>query len=309
MQRLVFLGLTCDSTLLAFLLPPDKVKKFSFLRENILSCKHVTIVCLQKLIGKCVSFSLVVPAAKLFTREMNIAMTRAMRFKQLVKIVGPLREEILYWRFLDQWNGHMTWHEERHITVSVASDASGSGWGGTLLGNNGCVMKEIRDSWREPTLPQPIHVKETIALSHTLLALAEEVRNHRVDVFVVSRLLLDCWERQYTRSPEMLDALKQLFWVTVRLNVALSLEYVPTGWNPAGSPSRRVSDQDCSIAPHVWLTLQRVFGGKHGHTCDLMALDSNAQCDMQGNPLPHFAPARLPTPSRLICFPKRFPWM
>ena len=88
-QRLVFLGLTCDSTLLAFLLPSDKVQKFSILRESILSRKYVTIISLQKLIGKCVSFSLVVPAAKLFTRAMNIAMTKAMRSRQLIKIQGP----------------------------------------------------------------------------------------------------------------------------------------------------------------------------------------------------------------------------
>ena len=293
-QRLVFLGLVCDSTLLAFLLPPDKIQQFSLLRENILSQKQVTIVTLQKLIGKCVSFSLVVPAAKLFTREMNIAMTKAMRSRQLVPIRGPLREEILYWRFLDQWTGHMCWRQERHLTMSVASDASGSGWGGTLLGDQGCVVEEVRDSWVEPILSQPIHVKETVALSRTLVALAHEVRNHRVDVYVDSRILLDCWQRQYTRSQDMLSALKELFWVTVQLNVVLSLKYVPTTQNPADAPSRRFSDQDCSLSPRLWLDVQQIFGGVKGHTIDLMALDSNTQCDVHGNPLPHFSPVANP---------------
>jgi hypothetical protein len=137
----------------------------------------------------------------------------------------------------------MTWREEWHLTISVASDASGSGWGGTLLGDRGCVVKEVRDSWTEPTLSQPIHVKESVALSRTLLALADEVRNHRVDVHVDSRILLDCWQRQYTRSPDMLSALKELFWVTVRLNLSLSLKYIPTTQNPADALSRHMSDR------------------------------------------------------------------
>ena len=127
MQWLIFLGLMCDSILLTFLLPQDKIEKFAALRESILSQKWVTIVCLQKLVGKCVSFSLVIMAAKLFTHKTSIAVSRAMKSQRLVKICGPLREEIQYWRFLDECSGHMTWRDERHVTVSIASDASSSG--------------------------------------------------------------------------------------------------------------------------------------------------------------------------------------
>ena len=293
-QKLIFLGLSCDSLLTAFLLPREKIEKFATLRERILSQRSVTIVCLQKLVGKCVSFSLVVPAAKLFTREMCIALSNAQRTKRFVRILRPLRDEIQFWRFLDSWEGHMPWHDERNLVVSVASDASAFAWGGVLLGDGGALLQEFGDAWCEPILSQPIHVKETVALSRTLLALSETVRNHRVDVCVDSRPLLDCWERQYTRSHDMLEALKELFWITVRLNVALSLKYVPSSVNPADIPSRRLSVLDCSLSRRLWLIVQRTFGGPSGHTCDLMALDSNAQCDLHGYPLPHFAPVLTP---------------
>ena len=188
----------------------------------------------------------------------------------------------------------MPWHDERHLVVSVASDASAFAWGGVLLGDGGALLQEFGDAWCEPILSQPIHVKETVALSRTLLALSETVRNHRVDVCVDSRPLLDCWKRQYTRSHDMLEALKELFWITVRLNVALSLKYVPSRVNPADIPSRRLSVLDCSLSPRLWLIVQRNFGGPSGHPCDLMALDSNAQCDLHGYPLPHFAPVLTP---------------
>ena len=293
-QHLVFLGLLSDSTRTAFLLPREKIDKFATLREHILARSSVTIVTVQKLIGKCISFSLVVPAAKLFTREMSIAISKAQKTKQLVKIIRPLREEIQFWRFLDTWEGCMPWHDERHITVAIASDASSYAWGGVLLGDAGAVIQEFGDVWSEPVLSQPIHVKETMALSHTLSALSDSIRNARVDVCVDSRPLISAWERQYSRSHELLEALKVLFWNTVRLNVALSLKYVSSAENPADRPSRHLSDLDCSLSPRLWSIIQRDFGGPIGHTCDLMALDSNAQCDPQGHPLPHFAPVLTP---------------
>jgi hypothetical protein len=54
---------------------------------------------------------------------------------------------------------------------------------------------------------------------------------------------------------------------------------------------------DCALTPRVWSVVQSVFGGPEGHTCDLMATDSNVQCDLQGHPLPHFT--LLPTPNSL----------
>ena len=56
------------------------------------------------------------------------------------------------------------------------------------------------------------------------------------------------------------------------------------------APSLRLSSFDCKLAQLVWMQLQHDFGGVNGHTCDLMALDSNAMVDELGNPLPHFTP-------------------
>lgn len=98
------------------------------------------LVSIQKIIGKCISFSLVVPVAKLFTKEMNLAVSRALKSKKFVKITCLLRKELEYWRFLDTWEGHMTWREEGHVSLSLASEASGPGWGGALLDSDGQVV-------------------------------------------------------------------------------------------------------------------------------------------------------------------------
>ena len=60
--------------------------------------------------------------------------------------------------------------------------------------------------------------------------------------------------------------------------------------NPADAPSRRLSYDDYTLSPRLWEVIEQTFGEAQGHTCDLMALDSNAMRDRSGVCLPHFTP-------------------
>ena len=88
-----------------------------------------------------------------------------------------------------------------------------------------------------------------------------------------------------------------LFFTTSKLNILLHLWYVPSAENPADLPSRRLSMLGCQLAPEVLDIVQDVLGGPEGHTCDLMALDSNAMKDKRGISLLHFTP--YPSPGSL----------
>ena len=59
---------------------------------------------------------------------------------------------------------------------------------------------------------------------------------------------------------------------------------------------------DCQLTEDVWQIIQKEFGGPGGHTCDLMALDSNAMKDKSGNSLPHFTPDPSPGSSGVNLF-------
>ena len=74
----------------------------------------------------------------------------------------------------------------------------------------------------------------------------------------------------------------------------MELSYVLSKGNPADSFSRSLSKSDSMLSKHCWEMVEAEFGGLSGHNLDLMALDSNAQCDRQGSLLPHFTP--YPTP-------------
>lgn len=60
-----FLGLLCDSTRQAFVVPDDKKTKFVTVRESILSSPFVAVKTLQRFAGKVISSSLAIPGCRL----------------------------------------------------------------------------------------------------------------------------------------------------------------------------------------------------------------------------------------------------
>ena len=94
----------------------------------------------------------------------------------------------------------------------------------------------------------------------------------------------------------------RLFFTTSKLSLSLHMSYIPTGQNPADAPSRRLSHSDSKLSDGLWQIVQKEFGGREGHTCDLMALDSNSMTDAHGYSLPHFTPIPCPGSSGVNLF-------
>lgn len=96
---LEYLGLVVDYVKQSFLVPKRKIVSWASLREHILACKkYVDVKTLQRFQGKCVSFSLAVPATKLFIREISLAIASASA-NGLVSISSALREELTHCDF------------------------------------------------------------------------------------------------------------------------------------------------------------------------------------------------------------------
>ena len=115
------------------------------------------------LAGKCISMALAVPGARLFTNEINMAISRASRSSRPVKLCSPLRAEIEYWLFLDSWEGFLPWRSERHRHLQLFSDASSFTWGGVLGPETISVFAS--DKWSDSHLHSEITTKEALALA------------------------------------------------------------------------------------------------------------------------------------------------
>ena len=203
----------------------------------------------------------------------------------VLPIRGDLREEISHWLFLENWDDPVTWRDEHHIRVSVATDASATGWGAILLAPH---REEISDYWTEEQCKWGIATKEATTVDMVLMAFKDTLFNARVDAFVDNKAVVEAWNNQGGRSLELNMALKRLFFTTSKLSLSLHVSCIPTGQNPADAPSRHLSHSDSKLSDGLWQIVQKEFGGREGHTCDLMALDSNSMKDAHGYSLPHF---------------------
>lgn len=288
-QRVVYLGLEVDSTAQAFKLPEDKRLKFVALTDTILSSKQVDIKTLQRFAGKCISFALAVPGARLFINEVHSAISKGARSCRPVRIEGRLRDEIAHWTFLRNWQGSMPWLQEKHVQFKLSTDASNFAWGGVLDTPGQPLV--IRDYWPHEHLRMHINIKETLALVNVIDSFHDKIQGCWVDVYTDSQVLLSAWNRQGSKSPELSDALKRLFWTCVKWNTFVNLSYVPSERNVADQPSRTLALQDSMLAEDPWSEIEKRFGP---HSADLMALPSNGRRDLKGNPLPFVSP--YPTP-------------
>jgi hypothetical protein len=279
------LGLTVNSETRQFLIPDDKKVKFIDLRENILMQDWVSVLTLQKFMGKCVSFKLCFPAAVLYIRAMAREISRAGKQQADIPVRGDLQEEVEFWRFIDNCSEGATWRGERHVDINMATDASGFGWGATLP--NGEV---INDLWAVDD-NRPIHLKEGVALLKTLQSITPSIQDKRVDVLVDNQAVVKSWQNQGSRDPELTKLIKSIFQCVLSLNCDLKLIYVPSEDNPADSPSRRLSLGDSRLSKFAWTSVEEQYGP---HSFDLMALDSNVMKDSKGAPLQHYSPWPLP---------------
>ena len=273
---LEYLGFVVDSQRQSFLVPQRKIISWTSLREEILARrKFVDVKTLQCFQGKCISFSLVVPAAKLFIRERAPPISSASSNGQVLLSPG-LRGKIIHWRFLDSWKDCVPWRDEKRLRLSVSSDASGD----RILG----------DYWQESQRSLNISTKEMLAPANTLEALPQDISNCRVDASVDSCVLIGAWEGEGSKkSPAVTMATKHLFSVLTARNIQLNLKYVPSGNNEADGPSHRVSRSDSRLSKKVWDLVDRTFGGEDGHSVALMALHSSAMLGKTGVPLPHLS--------------------
>lgn len=288
-QSVRFLGFTVDSNQQSFLLPQDKKASFGDLRETILEQKTVGLKSLQRFSGKCASLAIAVPGALFYIREVNSAISRAMKNSRQIELSGALREEIMHWRFLDDWDGASYWRSESHFNIHIATDASLFRWAGIILSGEK-KGQQISDYFQVAD-ERPIHLKETEAVINVLQTLGPSLQNNRVLIKTDSKALQGAWNSQGSRNHLFNDLMKRLFQQTLRYNLLLKLDYVNTKENPADAPSRYMAQSDVMLSSEVWQKVQSKYGP---HTADLMSLDSNSMTDLVGKPLRHFTP--YPTP-------------
>ena len=130
----------------------------------------------------------------LFIREMNNAISKALRTSRPIKLHEALREEISHWLSLRTWDDPLPWRDERHIRISLATDASASGWGGSVTLSDRTV--EASNYWTKEEQELDISTEKALALDKVLLSFSDSLKNAWVDGLVDNQSVVYSWQRQ-----------------------------------------------------------------------------------------------------------------
>ena len=106
--------------------------------------------------------------------QINRGISMAIKSGGYVTMSGELREEIAYWRFLDNWQGMLKWKDEKHLVISMSTDSSLYKWGGRVtLPQKGDV--DVSHFWPDSMRNLPIMVLEAYALHNVLRAFSQYI--------------------------------------------------------------------------------------------------------------------------------------
>jgi len=231
------------------LVPLDKKDKIKALREELLASSSAPVRSLQRFAGKALSFSLAIPACKLYVREVFKAISAIAKNSQpAVPIRGPLWQELQEWAFLDDWSSHLPWRSEHHLSVTLFTNASQKAWGVVLVSDG--ASQQIRDYWSDHE--RDINVLEARVLYNALSSFFPTIRNARIDVWMDNVTLQAAWENGGCRNSLVNQEMKRVEEMSRAGNFALHLKYVPSTENVADAPSRALSDIDCSLSTVAW---------------------------------------------------------
>ena len=300
-RSITFLGLIIDSSQQSFFVPDSRKAKFATLRDSILASSEVSVNTIQKFVGMCISFSIAIPASKLYTSACNRAISKAITDISNVPIISQVREEINHWTFIDSWNTPFPWIDERHHILSLFTDSSNYKWGAVV--HNSEIPNSFADFWNPDQLEFSIMIKEALALKSALMSIGTQIKNKRVVAHVDNKAVVCSWNNQYSKNNDLNKILKDIFMITYAHNCSLTVEYIPTTMNESDEASRSLSKADATISRRTWLYIEYLFGL---HTVDMFALDSNTMRDMSGEMLKHFTPFYTPHSNGVDAFAQTY---
>ena len=304
--RLIFLGVVCDTALRRFEVPESKLTKLELLLNGALQDGWISFPNLEKLAGKCTSMSVAVPPASLYTYHMYKQIAQFQRTggsslfaKIKVTANSGLRSEMELWLDVRARMNGASWYDAAHhaLSISGATDASSTGWGGVVRGPSGSV-EVFRAAADFPTewLRSHINVKETFALYEVLRLLVEAhpdfLRASTVTMDVDNKTMFHSVQKGRAKNERMHDLVCKLFWLQVDSDFTLKLRWIPSGEN---------SEADGLTRPDSWEHVRLHQSGFNelwvawgGFDMDLMASTASAQRPpspqgMSGQALPFYS--------------------
>ncbi|CAN0440841.1 unnamed protein product, partial [Pylaiella littoralis] len=119
-----YLGILCDSSTTSFRIPEDKLSKLREIIREVLARGSLSGKTLETIAGKCVSMSVAIRPASLWTHYMFAAIAKAKGKVIQLHDHADLRAELAKWFTLSSTAQEGPWYKVRHFATEVTLAAS-----------------------------------------------------------------------------------------------------------------------------------------------------------------------------------------
>jgi hypothetical protein len=282
-----YLGLLVDTTALpTFRVPPATVLQLRQQATSLLASagvRRVPAYAVKAFCGKALSVALALAPARLRTRALFSDL--GPRYgRRPVRLHTESLTDLQWWAQLPDALCHRPARPPPLTTaVSLFSDASFQAWGVVMPRQH--LAPELRQPvvtsglWAPTLQGANINILEATAALHALRSLQQHLVGRHVLLFVDNTAILRALSAGTSKSPALMDVVRQVWAWLEQHDVTLSLRYVRSLDNPADEPSRSAKylHLEWQVARDTFLQLEEVFNV--AHTIDVCASEAAHHCD------------------------------
>lgn len=273
--RLRHLGFMIDSVTMAVSLPQDKVDIVKELCADLSEKSEDTIRNVAKVIGNIVACFPAVQVGQLHYRNIELAKDEALRhnkgnFDAVMQITEMMQEDLNWWvENIELQNKPIL---ERSPEISINSDASTEGWGGT------CNDDRTGGRWNEEEQTNHINFLELLGIFFVLKSFQHELVGKRVHCLSDSTTAIAYINHMGGKIVQLNNLAREIWNWALNKGIWLTAGHVRGVDNDeADYESRHFNDRsEWSLDNRVFDKLQNVFGE---HDIDLFASRLNAKCE------------------------------
>lgn len=265
------LGFRIDTVKMTLSVPGSKIRDLRREATKMLQASAITLKRLASFIGRAMAMTIAIFPARLKTRRLiqaqNAALNRHGSWTGSITLDHRSREDLEWWcKNLSTWNGKGFLPQRSE--VDVFTDASQEAWG--IVHED----QEISRTWTPEEHHHHINYKELKVIWY--LIQMPSMRGKTIQVICDNTTAIAQINKfGGTKSQPLLDLATTIWDFCIKTGTRLMTTYVPSQFNPADSPSRRMTAQlEWAISSSFFQHLNSTWGP---HSVDLFATAANAK--------------------------------
>ena len=246
-------------------------KKLHKLRRHIrfaVSQTYIKARFLAKIGGECIAMMKAILPAKLLLRNLYRTLATKSSWDSVIFLDEECRRDLNWWLVsLTSWNGAPL--HTSTPTVQIATDASGTGWGGAW------GTREASGTWTKDVSFQPSNYRELLAIYKTLQSFQNDLKGNTVQILSDNVTAVAYVNKLGGTNKIMCTLMNSIFTLTQENNITLSAKFLAGKMNGhADFLSRILSPYEWQLHPAVFRMLDRMWGP---HTVDRFASETTTQ--------------------------------